>query len=98
MPNHTKPTKTTLTERLAAFSGNILDKYGVDGIVNGVAVMSKDMAEALRTPQTGRIRHYVFFAAAAATVVFVGLVWFGMQPDSGADAVAGVFAAGAFGP
>jgi len=82
-----------LTERIAAFSGNVLDKRILDGfVIEGIAVVSKDMSEVLRTPQTGRIRNYVFFAAAVATVAFVCLVWFGLQPASGTDVVAQVTA------
>lgn len=68
------------TERLAAFSGMILDKHGVDGIINGVAKTTQDFAGLIRWPQSGRIRHYVLFTAGVATVVFIILVWFGMDP------------------
>jgi NADH:ubiquinone oxidoreductase subunit 5 (subunit L)/multisubunit Na+/H+ antiporter MnhA subunit len=59
-----------VTQRLAAFSGLVLDNHGVDGVVNGVAKTSTDIGWLLRSPQTGRIRHYVLFVAAAATIVF----------------------------
>ncbi|MEK6675317.1 MAG: NADH-quinone oxidoreductase subunit L [Planctomycetota bacterium] len=62
------------TERLAAFSGLILDNQGVDGIVNGVAKTSMDVAGIVRTPQTGRIRNYVLFAAGATTAVVIVLM------------------------
>jgi NADH:ubiquinone oxidoreductase subunit 5 (subunit L)/multisubunit Na+/H+ antiporter MnhA subunit len=64
----------SVTERFAAFSGLIIDNHGVDGIVNGVAATSMDIGEAVRTPQTGRIRNYVLFAAAVATVVLICVV------------------------
>jgi len=66
-------TSAKLTERLAAFSGLVVDNHGVDGIVNGVAKTSIDFAGVMRSPQTGRIRNYVLFALGAATVVIV--VW-----------------------
>ncbi len=68
-----------ITERLAAFSGLVLDKHGVDGIVNGVARTTNDFAGVVRRPQTGRIRNYVLFAAGVATVIIVCLVWFSME-------------------
>jgi NADH-quinone oxidoreductase subunit L len=73
------------TERLASFSGLILDNQGVDGVVNGVANTSMDLSDVLRGPQTGRIRNYVLFAAGAAAIVIVCILIFG--PDS-APAVA----------
>ena len=63
------------TERLAAFAGLIIDNQGVDGVVNGVAKSSVDFAGVMRSPQTGRIRNYVLFAVAAATIVIYLLLW-----------------------
>jgi len=59
------------TERLSAFSGRIIDNQGVDGIFNGLAASSLELAGVVRRPQTGRIRNYVLFAAGVATVVVV---------------------------
>ncbi len=73
------------TERLAAFSGLILDNQGVDGFVNGVSDASMTFSDYIRGPQTGRIRNYVLFAAAAATIVLVVLLIYTAQ--SGGDAV-----------
>ncbi|MBI1825482.1 MAG: NADH-quinone oxidoreductase subunit L [Planctomycetes bacterium] len=67
------------TERLAAFSGLVLDNHGVDGVVNGVASTSMDVSDVLRGPQTGRIRNYVLFAAGAATMIIVLLLWVGVR-------------------
>lgn len=64
-------TLAAVTERLAAFVGLVIDKHGVDGIVNGIAGSTMDFARVVRRPQTGRIRHYVLFAVGAATVVIV---------------------------
>ncbi|RME37854.1 MAG: hypothetical protein D6788_08570 [Planctomycetota bacterium] len=69
-----------ITERFSAFSGRVVDAFGVDGVVNGVAQTSKNLSEVVRTPQTGRIRNYVLFATAVATAVFLVLIWMGMEP------------------
>ncbi len=72
-------TLASATERLAVFSGMVLDKHGVDGIVNGVADTSLIVSDALRGPQTGRIRNYVLFATAVATIILVFLLLYGPQ-------------------
>ena len=75
-----------MTERLAAFSGLILDNHGVDGVVNGIADSSMDLSDVLRTPQTGRVRNYVLFATAVATAVLICvLIWW---PESTSEVVA----------
>jgi NADH-quinone oxidoreductase subunit L len=71
------------TERLAAFSGLILDNQGVDGVVNGVAKTSLDIGNLARGPQTGRIRNYLLFAAAVTTVVILALLVFGRTAAAG---------------
>ncbi len=76
------------TERLGAFAGLVVDKHGVDGIFNGISATSMDVSDLVRGPQTGRIRHYVLFAAAAAAVIVICLLWFGTQ--SAQASVAGV--------
>ncbi len=63
-----------LTERISAFSGRVLDAQGVDGVINGIADSSVKLGDALRRPQTGRIRNYVLFAAGAAAVVVLGIL------------------------
>jgi NADH:ubiquinone oxidoreductase subunit 5 (subunit L)/multisubunit Na+/H+ antiporter MnhA subunit len=63
------------TERLAAFTGNVLDAHGVDGFVNGIADFSQNIASAVRRPQTGRIRNYVLFAAAGATIIVLFILY-----------------------
>lgn len=62
-------TLAAATERLAVFSGLVVDAHGVDGVVNGVAKSSMDFAGVVRSPQTGRIRNYVLFTAGVAAVV-----------------------------
>ncbi len=77
-----------VTERIAAFSGLVIDNHGIDGIVNGIAKTSIDIGGVARAPQTGRIRNYVLFATAVATVVVVCVLAFGMDSGSGAATVA----------
>ena len=72
------------TERLAAFSGMVIDKHGVDGVFNGMAKTSMDVSDIVRGPQTGRIRNYVLFAAGVATIIVVCILWFGLQPAQAA--------------
>ncbi len=60
-----------LVRRIAAFSGWVLDARGVDGVVNGVASLTKYAGNAVRQPQTGRVRNYVLFAAGSAAVVLL---------------------------
>ena len=64
-------TAAMATARLAAFSGWVLDLHGVDGVVNGIAKTSMDIAGVLRSPQTGRIRNYVLFATGVLTIVVI---------------------------
>ncbi|MFQ5591377.1 MAG: hypothetical protein ACE5HE_09460 [Phycisphaerae bacterium] len=73
-----------VTGRLAAFSGLIVDNEGVDGVVNGIAKSTTDMAGVVRTPQTGRIRNYVLFATALAAVAVICVLMFGAEPGGGA--------------
>jgi len=72
-------TLAAATERLAAFSGLIIDNHGVDGVFNGISKTSMDVAGVMRSPQTGRIRNYVLFATAGATVVIVLVLWLGTE-------------------
>ncbi|MFH1108612.1 MAG: NADH-quinone oxidoreductase subunit L [Planctomycetota bacterium] len=76
------------TERFAAFSGLILDNQGVDGIVNGVADTSMMVSDAVRGPQTGRIRNYVLFAAGVGTVAIVLVLLYGSGSTESVAAVA----------
>ena len=71
-----------LTERFAAFCGLVLDRHLVDGVVNGVAKTTHDLGGLARGAQTGRIRNYVLFATAAATAIFVAILWFASESGS----------------
>ncbi len=64
-------TLAKLTERLAAFSGLVLDQHGVDGIYNGMADTAINVGDAMRRSQTGRIRNYVLFAVGGVTIIVV---------------------------
>ena len=51
-----------LTERIARFSGVVLDNMGVDGLVNLVGKISWGLGGVFRTVQTGVIRNYILIA------------------------------------
>jgi len=69
------------TERFAVFIGRFIDVYGVDGVANGISDTSMDLSDVVRSPQTGRVRNYVMFAALAAAVVILILVFGPHAPD-----------------
>jgi NADH-quinone oxidoreductase subunit L len=71
-----------ITERFSVFSGRGVDANVVDGVVNGIAVTSMDVSNLFRSPQTGRIRNYVLFAAGGATVVVLLLLFFQSAPGA----------------
>ena len=73
------------TTRLAFFSGLIIDNEGVDGVVNGIAKSSRDLGNVVRQPQTGRIRNYVLFATAVATIVVICVLIYGSGPAHAAN-------------
>jgi NADH-quinone oxidoreductase subunit L len=68
-----------VTAMIASLSGNVLDAHGVDGVFNGVADSSKSIGQAMRMPQTGRIRNYVLLSVTAATLVVLAVLYFGRQ-------------------
>ena len=70
-------TLAAVTERFAAFTGKVLDAQFVDGLFNGIAQSSMDLAGVSQRPQTGRIRNYVLFAVGVAAIAVVCLVYFG---------------------
>ena len=78
-----------VTERVAAFTGNVLDAHGVDGLINGAADTAMDLGALMGRPQTGRIRNYVLFAAGGA-VVIVSAIVFGEELVGVKDAVLGL--------
>jgi len=63
-----------VTERLANFSGRVLDAEGVDGFFHGIRESVYDLAAALRTPQSGRIRRYVVLSVGVAALAVIGLM------------------------
>ncbi|MCC7292352.1 MAG: NADH-quinone oxidoreductase subunit L [Phycisphaerales bacterium] len=65
---------SSVTERLAAFTGRVLDAQGVDGFVNGISETADDLAEALRRPQTGGIRKYVLWTVGIGTAVIAAFL------------------------
>ncbi len=63
-----------ITERLSRFSGNVIDAMGVDGAVNAVGRAAWEAGGVVRTPQVGRVRNYILFAACGATAIVVLMV------------------------
>jgi NADH-quinone oxidoreductase subunit L len=63
-----------VTERLSRFSGDDLDGGIVDGAVNAVGEGTWRLGGLVRTPQVGRIRNYILFAACSVTVVVLLVV------------------------
>jgi NADH-quinone oxidoreductase subunit L len=62
--------------RLAFFSGRILDQRGVDGLVNGVALVTMASGNIVRKGQTGRVRHYLLILTTVGALVVGILMWF----------------------
>ncbi|MFO0838593.1 MAG: NADH-quinone oxidoreductase subunit L [Phycisphaerae bacterium] len=62
-----------ITERVARFSGVVLDNLGVDGLVNGVGAFLSAIGAFLRRLQTGVVRNYVTFAVGALACTIVAL-------------------------
>jgi hypothetical protein len=48
---------------------------GIDGAVNGVGSAAYNLGGAIRSPQDGRIRNYILFAAGGATAVVLLVVY-----------------------
>jgi hypothetical protein len=53
--------------------------FGIDGIVNGLATGAYDFAGAARTPQVGRIRNYIMFAAGGAALLLAVVVYMALM-------------------
>jgi NADH:ubiquinone oxidoreductase subunit 5 (subunit L)/multisubunit Na+/H+ antiporter MnhA subunit len=51
-----------------------IDQKGVDGLVNGIGVVTDDGGGAVRRIQTGRLQLYAFMLVAAVTI-FAGALW-----------------------
>ena len=64
-----------VTERLSWFSGMIVDQGVVDGAVNGVGRGTWSLGGLVRSPQVGRIRNYILFAATGVAVVVVWIAF-----------------------
>ncbi len=60
-----------LVKALALVSGDRLDARGVDQLAEGLGRGAFDIGDGFRAIQTGRIRNYVIFSAAAVLVVAV---------------------------
>jgi NADH-quinone oxidoreductase subunit L len=64
-----------ITERVSRFSGVVLDAGVVDGAVNGVGRGTWLLGGMVRSPQVGRIRNYILFAAGSVTVVVLWMAF-----------------------
>jgi NADH-quinone oxidoreductase subunit L len=64
-----------VTERVSRFSGVVLDSGAVDGLVNGVGRGTWELGGLVRSPQVGRIRDYILFAAGGVTVLVLWLAY-----------------------
>ena len=64
-----------VTERLSWLSGNLVDQGVVDGAVNGVGRGTWTLGGLARSPQVGRVRNYVLFAAGSAAVVVLWMAF-----------------------
>jgi len=63
-----------ITVRTAEFSGRVVDAGGVDGFIDGIADSARSFGDVIRQPQTGRIRNYVLFGTAGASLVLIAFV------------------------
>ncbi len=64
-----------VTERVSRFSGVVLDDGVVDGLANGVGRGTWELGGLVRSPQVGRIRDYILFAAGGVTVLVLWLAY-----------------------
>jgi NADH-quinone oxidoreductase subunit L len=58
---------------LAAFFKNVIEKSGIDGVVNGVGKMVQYSSRQLRLLQTGQVGSYVLYMVLAMVVIV--LIW-----------------------
>ena len=63
-----------VTVKTADFSGQIMDAGGVDGFIDGLADSAQTIGDVVRQPQTGKIRNYVLFGTAGASLVLIALI------------------------
>jgi NADH-quinone oxidoreductase subunit L len=64
-----------LTQRCSFLSGNVLDAGLVDGAVNAVGLGTWHLGGLARSPQVGRIRNYILFAAGGLAAVVLWLAY-----------------------
>jgi NADH-quinone oxidoreductase subunit L len=62
------------TVGIANFSGRIVDAGGVDGLIDGFGDTAQAAGAVVRQPQTGRIRNYILFGTAGASLVLIAIV------------------------
>jgi NADH-quinone oxidoreductase subunit L len=62
------------TVGIANFSGRIVDAGGVDGLIDGFGDTAQAAGAVVRQPQTGKIRNYILFGTAGASLVLIAIV------------------------
>jgi NADH-quinone oxidoreductase subunit L len=63
-----------VTVGIANFSGRIVDAGGVDGLIDGFGDTAQAAGAVVRQPQTGKIRNYILFGTAGASLVLIAIV------------------------
>jgi NADH-quinone oxidoreductase subunit L len=63
-----------VTVATSNLSGRVVDAIGVDGFIDGLADTAQATGDIVRQPQTGRIRNYVLFGTAGASLVLIAMV------------------------
>lgn len=71
---HNRIIRDTFVE-FAGFMANVIDKQGVDGIVNGVGSVTKRIAGGLRLSQTGYARTYALSVFLGAVLLLILFLW-----------------------
>ena len=71
---HNRIIRDTFVE-FASFMANVIDKQGVDGIVNGVGSLTKRLAGSLRLSQTGYARTYALSVFLGAILLLIIFLW-----------------------
>ena len=61
-------------DALSVFFYNVIDKMGIDGIVNGVGKGSVEASKGLRLLQTGNVGFYIFMMVAGIISILMYLV------------------------
>ncbi len=58
---------------------DLIDRFGVDGLVNGLAKTARSIGYSFRNFQTGSLRQYVMFIAMGTVTLFVIVTLSGLE-------------------